>query len=364
MNFRYPYISQLYNITQKLLVLLALYTLSRLLFYVFNESYFHESSVFQIVKIFFFGIRFDFSALIQFNLILILFYILPFPFANNRTFRNVLFTIFWIVNSLLLLFNFGDIEYFKYTSKRTTADIFKYATLSDDTISLIPQFLKDFWYIPLLWLLSVLAGIWLTKEKINIKPHLKFKPLNLIGMLLFIAVLFFGARGIGVKPLRIISAARYASSQEIPLLINTPFTILHTIQEKNNTSKIYFPETSYQHIYSPLQQYTALRKRTDNVIIIILESFSHEFIGTLSGKKTYTPFLDSLLNESLTFENAFANCRKSIEGIPAVLAGLPSLTNNSYISSHYAGNRLEALPYILRRNGYNTSFFHGGKTGP
>jgi phosphoglycerol transferase MdoB-like AlkP superfamily enzyme len=182
-------------------------------------------------------------------------------------------------------------------------------------------------------------------------------------MLLVTAVLFAGARGLGVKPVRIISAARYATSQEIPLLINTPFSVLHTIQETNNVARNYFKDGTYQQIFSPLQYYRADQKRNDNVVILILESFSHEFIGTLSGKKTYTPFLDSLLNESLLFENGFANCRKSIEAIPAILAGLPSLTNNSYISSHYAGNRLKALPYILEKHGYNTAFFHGGRNG-
>jgi phosphoglycerol transferase MdoB-like AlkP superfamily enzyme len=182
-------------------------------------------------------------------------------------------------------------------------------------------------------------------------------------MILLTALLFTGARGTGVKPLRIISAARYASSQEIPLLINTPFSVLHTIQEKNNIARNYFPDGSYRQIYSPLQQYKLIQKNNDNVVILILESFSHEFIGTLSGKKTYTPFLDSLLNQSLLFENGFANCRKSIEAIPAILAGLPSLTNNSYISSRYAGNRLKALPYILGKHGYNTAFFHGGRNG-
>jgi phosphoglycerol transferase MdoB-like AlkP superfamily enzyme len=278
----------------------------------------------------------------------------------------MLFIVFWIVNAFLLLTSFGDIEYFKYTTKRTTADIFKYAALSDDVSKLIPQFLHDFWYIPLLWISTVGAGIVLTRRRsknAGSAPAYPFKVTNLIAMIVLTGLLFITSRGFGMKPIRIISAARYAPSQEIPLLLNTPFTILHTIQEKGNVERKYFPADTCRAIFSPIRQYKAFQKRNDNVVILILESFSHEFIGTLSGKKTYTPFLDSLLNESLTFENGIANCRKSIEAMPAVLAGLPSLANDSYISSRYAGNRLEALPFILGKHGYATAFFHGGRNG-
>jgi phosphoglycerol transferase MdoB-like AlkP superfamily enzyme len=360
-KFNSPYISQIKDLLKKILVLLALYSFSRILFYVFNTSYFSDASLGQLFKIFLFGTRFDYSAIIQFNLLFIVLYLLPFSFTTNRIYRRILFIAFWVINGFLLLGNFIDIEYFKYTSKRTTADIFKYAVISSDVRDLIPQFLHDFWYIPLLWIVSVWAGIKLTRNKAS--DNINFKLVNLIVMILLSAVLFMTARGFAMKPLRIISAARYASSQDIPLLLNTPFTILHTIQERENSQKNYFKDNSYQKEFSPVRQYKAYQKRTDNVVIIILESFSHEFIGTLNGGKTYTPFLDSLMKQSLYFKNGFANCRKSIEAIPAILAGLPSLTDNSYISSRYAGNRLKALPFILQEHGYQTSFFHGGKNG-
>lgn len=359
-----PYIDQILLLLKKLAVVLVIYTICRILFYLFNASYFTDASSFQLLKIFFFGIRFDYAAIIQFNLLFIVLYLLPFKFVGNKTYRSIVFVLFWIVNGFLIFTNFGDIEYFKYTSKRTTADIFKYALLSDDVVSLIPQFLRDFWYIPLLWLVSVFLGFWVSRENNKVRSGvLKFRVVNLLVMLVLTGILFSTARGFGVKPIRIISAARYSSSQDIPLLINTPFSILHTIQNNKASNRKYFPGQEYQKVFSPVRQYTAFQKKKDNVVILIMESFSYEFIGTLNGGKTYTPFLDSLMSQSLYFENGFANCRKSIEGIPAILAGFPSLANDSYISSRYAGNRLEALPYILGENGYTTAFFHGGKNG-
>jgi len=99
------------------------------------------------------------------------------------------------------------------------------------------------------------------------------------------------------------------------------------------------------------------------VIIIILESFSKEFVGALNGGKGYTPCFDSIIHQGLVFENAFANGKRSIEAVPAIFAGLPAFTDDSYISSRYSGNHVQALPTILAKYGYNTSFFHGGRNG-
>jgi phosphoglycerol transferase MdoB-like AlkP superfamily enzyme len=103
--------------------------------------------------------------------------------------------------------------------------------------------------------------------------------------------------------------------------------------------------------------------------VIILESFSKEYIGGLNktidnGRyKGYTPFLDSLIKESLVFTSAFANGKRSIEAIPAVLAGIPSLMNDAYITSMYAGNNINSIASVLKKRNYSSAFFHGGTNG-
>jgi phosphoglycerol transferase MdoB-like AlkP superfamily enzyme len=94
-----------------------------------------------------------------------------------------------------------------------------------------------------------------------------------------------------------------------------------------------------------------------------LESFGNEFVGSYSNEKTYTPFLDSLINESLSFEFAYANGKKSIEAVPAIVASVPSLMDNPYISSPYANNKIETLASILKKRGYSTAFYHGATNG-
>jgi phosphoglycerol transferase MdoB-like AlkP superfamily enzyme len=105
-----------------------------------------------------------------------------------------------------------------------------------------------------------------------------------------------------------------------------------------------------------------------NIVIIIMESFSREYTGIFNkdldgGKyKGYTPFLDSLLSVSLTFDISLANGNKSIDAMPSILASMPSL-ETPYIISHYANNSINGLPSLLKSKGYYSAFFHGAPNG-
>jgi uncharacterized sulfatase len=73
--------------------------------------------------------------------------------------------------------------------------------------------------------------------------------------------------------------------------------------------------------------------------------------------------LDSLALYSTIYKNAYANGKRSIEGIPAIVASMPSLMNNDYMNSYYQSNTLESTGSLLQHLGYETSFYHGGKNG-
>ena len=273
------------------------------------------------------------------------------------------------MNFVLLLTNLVDCEYFKYSSKRSTDDLFNYIFLSSDVIRLLPKFLHDFWYL----VLGLLLFIFLYWYLLRLNPWRKIEIIKIsvrnifFIVLLFIlvpGVLFLAARGLRLKPIGFLTAYRYTNSQNIPLLINTPFSILQSFNNGHVKPITYFDDATLKGIYNPEHYPQAkVTRRNDNIVIILLESFSKEFVGSLTGKRTYTPHLDSIIDNALVFENTFANGRRSIEAIPAVLAGLPANTDDAFITSRYALDKLTALPAILKSNGYRTAFFHGGHNG-
>ena len=101
-----------------------------------------------------------------------------------------------------------------------------------------------------------------------------------------------------------------------------------------------------------------------NVVVIIMKNVGQEMISYYSHdrRSKLTPFLDSLLCNSLTF-NGMSNSRRSLEVLPSILASIPSLMENVFVRSAYADNDFDAFCQHLQQRGYNTIFMHGGKNG-
>jgi len=362
------YFKHIEYLIKRLILLLLIFSISRVYFYFLNQQYFQSLSFIGTIKIFFIGIRFDIIAIIAFNFVFIILHLVPGNFKNKNVTQWILKLLFIVVNTVIICTNFLDSEYFSFTNKRTTADILRYIFISDDIYNLMPQFIHDYWYSILCWI-SLMIIVWFLYPKYKkIKRH---ETLNLRNYLyqsvisvFLLGIFLIGFRGTRLKPLRILSASQYTSTQNIPLVLNTPFTILKTLNSKDLNILQYFREDEIRNIYFPVHNYkdTGSFKQC-NVIIIILESFSKEYIGSLNNNEGYTPFLDSLIQNSLAFTNGFANGKKSIEAMPAIIAGLPTLMDNSYVSSSYSTNTINSLAGILRNEGYHTTFFHGGSNG-
>lgn len=353
----------------KLCIIVFLYGICRGLFFIFNLDTFGGNSFTEVLIIFFFGIRFDLTSIIIINSLFIVLYIVPFQWINNSSYKKTIDIFFLTANLLIISLNLIDIEYFKYTNKRSTADLFSFVAMSDDVVTLIPQLIKDFWYLFICWAGMIYTGIFLLKmirqkAQTSFSKKISDRLLSVFVFILFLGLLVFVVRGGRIKPLRIISAIRFTESKNTPLIINTPFSIIHTFGTSGISETKYFRDSELDKIFSPERQYhheKAFKK--ENIVLIILESFSSEYIDFSNDNKGYTPFLDKIISKGLVFKNAFANATSSIESLPAILAGLPALMNTAYISSEYSGNKLKAFPSILADNGYNTSFFHGGRNG-
>ncbi len=94
-----------------------------------------------------------------------------------------------------------------------------------------------------------------------------------------------------------------------------------------------------------------------------MESLSLGYMGEVNGVKGYTPFLDELSHRALFFPNGWANGMRSIEGIPAVLGGVPALGKEPLLASAYASTEFDGLGRLLGRQGYDSAFFHGADRG-
>lgn len=361
------------------ILLLIVYFLCRIAFYAFNHTFFPEKNIWQFLKICFNGLRFDISAIVTINIPFIFLFAFPWKLKGKKWYGITLKIIFVLINTIGITFNCIDFAYYPFTLKRTTADIFAFATMNNDVATLIPQFLKDFWYVWLIWIAFILLLIkGYEKVQSYVKqfqqiPILRFILIEFLFFCVYITVTVIGIRGgLQLKPITIVTAGQYVGAEDVALIINTPYAIIKTIDYKAISQKKYFNSIEEaEQIYSPIHSFKAsnvniINKK--NVVIIILESFSKEHSWFLNKHikadwPGYMPFLDSLMQKSYVFTNAFANGKRSIESLPAIFASIPSLMSTPYTTSLYSGNKIYALPQILKKQGYCSMFFHGCRNG-
>jgi len=365
----------------RLLLVLGLMVMTRLLIYFLHPSLFPGITPLKLLYYAFAGIRFDIVAVLYANLIFILLMVIPLRLRRIRSYTILADIVFYISNIILLVPNLADTAYYPFSLKRMTIDIFNYISTGDDTANMMPQFIRDFWYVFLLWMTSIFLLVFIARrirvsDKIVRNKQDKYYLFQTLAMFFIIGLTVLGVRGgIQLKPLGILDASEYAPSQETPVVLNSAFTLMRSYgQQGIKRINFYTDEKQMTDIFNAEKNYSSidslgnqLPMQKKNVFVIILESFSAEHIGALShqiGNKStdFTPFLDSLAEKSLVYEG-FANGKRSIEGIPAVLASLPTWMTEDFITSQYASDKFNSLASLLKAEGYNTSFFHGGKNG-
>jgi phosphoglycerol transferase MdoB-like AlkP superfamily enzyme len=257
-----------------------------------------------------------------------------------------------------------------------TSELLGFMQHTDDNQGgLVKQFLVDFWFMVVVFIVFLIAIIILTR-KTRVKPaviiNLKYwYTTSSLAFLLLIALSIIGLRGgLQNKPISIITAAQYTKPQNMVLVLNTPFTIGRGSSGDVLKPIHYYDDNELEELYSPIHKDLKINQFIDgnakdyNIFMIILESHGQEMVSFYNEKRTetITPFLDSLLANSLSF-NGMANGRQSIEALTSILSGLPSLMSKDYVESRYAANRLDGFGSILKRHGYSTAFFHGGNNG-
>lgn len=333
--------------------------LSRCIFFFNLQSYF-KAPFSDVLNAFMYGFAFD---MVSVSFLLGVYFIVL-PFLRTGWFEKLAKWFFLIVLGSINFLNCIDAEFFRFTARRSTSDLFEFAFISDDVFNLAPNLLVHFWYLLVAFLAIMFLSLWFygklfADSKDDSKLWQRFVALIPIAL-----VLIIGIRG-GFRPipLTIVDAGNADYPQLNAVTLNTSFTILKTIG-KPELQRFSFPEnelTELSPITKPKTSPYFGKLKGNNVVIIIVESLSTEYVGALNGLEVgYTPFIDSLCSKSLVFENAYANGHRSIEGIPAIVSSIPTLMYEAFSTSRYVANSFTSLAGLLKNESYHSSFYHGG----
>lgn len=391
----------LYNTTLSLLSNLLLVTgcfiLCRFVFIGVNHHLFTDLTSGRLFRMFEGGLLFDISAILYTNVLYIFLMLLPLHYKEGKLYQKITKGIFVTTNLIVLIMNLMDTVYFQYTSRRTTASVFSEFKHEGNLGGIIGTELLNHWYLTLLAIAFGYALFKLYRKPATIGSYnypayfklsynftssnntLKIYNHSLyylvhfitfgIGIYLCICGMRGGFTGM-VRPITLSNANQYVDRPiETGIVLNTPFSIFRTIGKKPFAVPQYFDKEKMEQLYSPVHMPTdSVQFRPMNVVVFILESFGKENSGFLNEDldngtyKGYTPFLDSLMREGLTFKYSFANGKKSIDGMPSVLSGIPMFVEPFFVTPASL-NAVSSIGGELKNKGYYTAFFHGADNG-
>lgn len=96
-----------------------------------------------------------------------------------------------------------------------------------------------------------------------------------------------------------------------------------------------------------------------NVMFVIIESFSADFMQAFGNKENLTPNLDALAKKGLLFTNLKANGTRTVRGLEALSLSIPPTPGNSIVRRPNNEN-LFNISSPLKARGYDAKFIYGG----
>ncbi len=329
------------------------------------------------------GWMFDTSAILYTNALYIVMMLLPLHYKESNTWQKAARWVFIASNALCITINLADSVYFQYTGRRTTATIFSEFGNEGNILSILGVELLRHWYLVILGALMI-WGLWqlyamprgerpaILRHPLTIRRATTYYLVHTLILIACVPLCVFGMRGgatTAVRPITISNANQYVDRpSEAALVLNTPFSLIRTFDKKVFVVPNYMSEQEMEALYTPVHMPDSTVEKKKNVVILIVESFGREYIGALNKTldngtyKGYTPFVDSLLQHSVTFSHSFGNGRKSIDGMPSVLSSIPMFVEPFFLTPA-SMNNVSGVAGELAKNGYYSAFFHGAENG-
>ena len=309
---------------------------------------FDEVSTWTIIQSFIMGIRFDIviSSYILFIPALILL-IEEIVNLRNRIIYKIIFYWIFILFSFSFLIAAADIPYFNQFFERFSIGAFEWINNFDFVVSMIIQEPKYF-LIAIPFIFIELIFFVLLKRIFKLKEHKPVKInlyINIFLSLLVLSIMFVGIRGRIQKksPIRIGTAYFSDNAFLNKLGLNPVFTLIRSglddLDVRNEQIDLIDKQIAIKNIRryhninskeyaSPIARKIVPDSSSEikpNVVLIIMEGMSAHKMGRHGNKNNLTPFLDSLSNKSIYFENFYTSGKHTFNGIFSSLYSFPAL---------------------------------------
>ncbi|WP_276373794.1 sulfatase-like hydrolase/transferase [Chryseolinea sp. H1M3-3] len=257
--------------------------------------------------------------------------------------------------SLYIIVSFGLTQYFSITLIPLGADFFGY-TWNDVTTTVRASDGLD--AVPIILLLLLIAFFIVLSYLLKKVKWLDKLPFAFT-LTIVLAMLLLGL--LRQRP----SSNDFESELEYYSYLNkTDFFIGRTFDHFYGFLSEDFSSAGYPFLHTmkkdnSLEGYFNLKDSLPNFVFILVEGLGRDFTCADALYGGFTPFLDSLSQQSLYWKNSLSNAGRTFGVLPSVFGSLPYGKNGfmSYGAKMPAHNTLLSL---LKPSGYTSNFFYGG----
>lgn len=346
---------------------LGIFALFRGLLLVAYYDEFAALSLTEILQAFIYGIRFDFALTATLFAIPLLMINLPLRWFDNRNWVGLWF---WLCLPIIIgicLLLAADLAYYAYVKRHIAQEL---RLILHDSDFILQMGLNS--YKLALLFFTVFSGLlfllWRKVFPREISASSTGKNLALYALLLL--VLFVGIRGgLQRKAIHIIDAYVTGNPSQGNLVLNGAYSALRSFDNKPSVSHEFYSPAELkeqakqiglfqQSPQYPFQiQYADKQATKLNIVVVLLESWSYKYVDALAGNNYgITPNFDKLVNEGLAFKRFYAAGQRSIEGLQAVLTGVPNLIDLPALGWGLETSKFSRLGHMVQQQGYHTLF--------
>lgn len=101
------------------------------------------------------------------------------------------------------------------------------------------------------------------------------------------------------------------------------------------------------------------KRRPKNVVVVMVESLSADYLGIYGNQQNLTPNLDQLAKESLVFDRVFATGTRTVRGLDAFSLAIPPIPGQAIVHRPNS-DHLATLGEFLEAKNFKTYFIYGG----
>lgn len=333
-----------------------------------NGSYSNTGAeAWQVLSI---GLRYDFVIAGYLMALPILLMIVAQEWESSRNVLKKTVRIYLSVCIPLLLFGvIADIPYFKFFHNRLTESAFQWMSQFSMVADMILSDTLNIVFLLVAFFTCSLAA-WYTYKKANIDAIEFGTGNNWKNRLLYVPALFIcfmAMRGRTDHPIRQGDAFFCNNPVLNQLGLNPIFTLIKSYTDKVNlmdNQEAILNTRRYLNIDKVLPGHTPLYRRVQyadtarkyNIVLVLMESMSGNFMQRFGNPQRLTPNLDSLSRIACFFENAYSAGIHTNNGVFSSLYSFPAIKGIRPMSMVPARS-YTGLPYALKQQGYKNIFF-------